>query len=158
MQSVYLETTIPSYLAARPSGMQAVAADQQSTHAWWSAERKRYALYTSIFVADEAAKGDAEAAARRLGYLDGIRHLTVTAEVAPLATDLARLLRLPKRAVMDASHLAMCVLHRIDYLLTWNCTHLANPVLQKELVEFCSYHDYFIPILCTPESLLPQMP
>ncbi len=154
MQTVYIETTIPSYLAANPSSQTSIAADQQTTHAWWAAERHRFRLYTSIFTVDEASDGDAGAAARRLNFLQGIPHLTVTAEVAPLADDLARLLRLPAKSVTDASHLALSILHQIDYLLTWNCTHLANPVLQKELVEYCRYHDLYIPIVCTPEALL----
>jgi hypothetical protein len=91
-------------------------------------------------------------------WLQGIPLLTVTPEVEPLAANLIRLLRLPPRAAMDASHVAMSILHRMDYLLTWNCTHLANPVLQKELVEYCRYHDLHIPIICTPEALLSPTP
>ena len=87
-------------------------------------------------------------------FLQGIPQLTVIPEIEPLAENLVRLLRLPAKAVMDASHLAICILHRVDYLLTWNCKHLANPVLQKELVECCRYHDLSISIICTPEALL----
>lgn len=158
MQTVYIETTIPSYLAAHPSSQASIAADQQASHDWWGNERHRFRLYTSIFTLDEASEGDAGAAARRLVFMQGIPQLTVTPEVEPLAEDLARLLRLPAKAVMDASHLAMCILHQMDYLLTWNCTHLANPVLQKELVEYCRYHDLYIPIICTPEALTTSPP
>jgi predicted nucleic acid-binding protein len=158
MQTVYIETTIPSYLGAHPSSQKSIAADQQTTHQWWSKERKRFRLYTSLFTMDEASGGDAGAAARRLVYLKDIPQLTVVPEIEPLAYDLVRLLRLPAKAVMDASHLATCILHGMDYLLTWNCTHLANPVLQKELVDYCRYHDLHIPIICTPEALLTSSP
>ncbi|MEX1119697.1 MAG: type II toxin-antitoxin system VapC family toxin [Terrimicrobiaceae bacterium] len=132
--------------------------DQKATHQWWANDRVRFGLYTSIFTIDEAAGGDAGAATRRASFLQGIPQLTVTPEIEPLANDLAQLLKLPAKAVMDASHLAICILHQMDYLLTWNCTHLANPVLQKELVEYCRYHDLYIPIICTPEALLLASP
>ena len=154
MQTVYIETTIPSYLGAHPSSQKSIAADQQTTHRWWTKERNRFRLYTSLFTIDEASGGDAGAAKRRMVYLQNIPQLTVIAEIEPLAEDLVRLLGLPAKAVMDASHLAICILHQMDYLLTWNCKHLANPVLQKELVEYCRYHNLHIPIICTPEALL----
>ena len=158
MQTVYIETTIPSYLGAHPSSQKSITKDQQTTHQWWASERNRFRLYTSLFTIDEASGGDAGAVARRMVFLQGIPQLTIVPEIAPLAEDLARLLRLPAKAVMDASHLAVCILHQMDYLLTWNCKHLANPVLQKELVEYCRYHDLYIPIICTPEALLSSSP
>lgn len=157
MQSVYIETTIPSYLAARPAADHSrTAADQEITHSWWKSERVRYRLYTSLFTIDEASNGDPSAAQRRLAWLEEIPQLPITTNTEPLATSLVKLLRLPPKAVLDAFHLSLCILHQIDYLLTWNCTHLANPVLQKELVEYCRYHDLYIPIICTPEDLSPS--
>lgn len=91
-------------------------------------------------------------------YIETTIPMPVVSEIEPLAEDLVRLLRLPAKAVMDASHLAICILHQMDYLLTWNCTDLANPVLQKELVEYCRYHNRHIPIICTPEALLTSFP
>ena len=70
-----------------------------------------------------------------------------------LAKNVAKLLQLPPKAAMDASHVALSILHKMDYMLTWNCTHLANPVLQKELVEFCGYNELHVPIICTPATL-----
>jgi hypothetical protein len=68
--------------------------------------------------------------------------------------ELIKLLRIPAKAEADATHLALTILHRITYMLTWNCTHLANPVLQKELIEYCQYHQLHTPVICTPELLL----
>src|SRR5882672_6781903 len=98
------------------------------------------------------------AAGRRNHYLQGIPQLTVIPEVEPLADALVRLLRLPAKAVIDGSHIAKCILHQIDYLFTWNCTHLANPVLQRELVEYCRYNDLYIPIICTRGALRQSSP
>ena len=154
MQTVYIETTIPSYLTAKPSSLSAVASDQRATHEWWQNERQRFRLYTSIFTIDEASAGDPQAAARRLDWLKGVPQLAVSLETDTLAQSIVKLLRLPRKAAVDALHVAISIQHQMDYLLTWNCTHLANPILQKELVEFCRYHDLYIPIICTPEALL----
>ncbi len=158
MQTVYLETTIPSYLAARRSSLRAMALRQDLTHQWWSVERHKFYLYCSVFVADEASAGDSNAAQRRMEFLQGVPLRPVTSAVQPLASSLAALLKLPRRAVIDAAHLAMSIIHRMDFLLTWNCTHLANPVLQREIIEFCNYHDLHVPVICTPELLTERLP
>lgn len=153
MQTVYIETTIPSYLAAHPSRQPSISADQKATHDWWRTERSRFRLYTSVFTLDEAGRGDAGAAARRLNYLKGIPELDIPPELPGIEDDIIRLFQLPPKAITDASHLALAVLHRMDYLLTWNCTHLANASLQKELMEYCTYHNLHVPIICTPDTL-----
>jgi len=153
MQRVYIETTIPSYLGSRPSNDPLKSSRQKLTHEWWNQERKHYYLFSSIFVSDEASGGDPSAARERLEYLKGIPELPVTTDVASLAAEIASLLSLPDHAVLDASHLAMAIVHRIDFLLTWNCTHLANPILQRDLIEYCSYHNLHTPVICTPELL-----
>jgi len=117
-------------------------------------ERAIPAVHLVFLVRAEAARGDAGAAARRMPYLDNIPDLDVPLETDALSKDLVKLLRIPQNAEADATHLALTILHRITYLLTWNCTHLANPVLQKELIEYCQYHQLHIPVICTPELLL----
>lgn len=154
MESVYLETTIPSYLAAHPSSLPDIARDQQATHRWWNTERQRFDLFTSVFTLDEVGRGDAGAAARRLVFLQGVPDLKLPAGFAALETDLIGLFKLPARAATDASHVALCILHHMDYLLTWNCTHLANATLQKELVTYCNHHELHVPIICTPATLI----
>ena len=127
---------------------------QKFTHEWWTSERSRYRLFTSFLVRTEASRGDAGAAARRMPYLDKIPDLDVPLETDALSRNLIKLLEIPQKAEADATHLALAILHRITYLLTWNCTHLANPVLQKELIEYCQYHQLHVPVICTPELLL----
>ena len=153
MQTAYIETTIPSYLAAHPSKQEPLASHQKMTHEWWKNERHNFLLYSSLLVRQEASRGDANAAQRRLINLNGIVELEVLPEAEQLEADLIRLFQLPPRAAADAGHLAMVILHRIDYLLTWNCTHLANATLQKDMMEYCHYHKLHVPIVCTPETL-----
>jgi hypothetical protein len=131
-----------------------MAQHQKVTHEWWKSERSRYRLFTSFLVRAEASRGDAGAAARRLPYLDNIPDLDIPLETDALSKDLIKLLKIPQKAEADATHVALTILHRITYLLTWNCTHLANPVLQKELIEYGQYHQLHIPVICTPEQLL----
>jgi len=154
MQSVYIETTIPSYLTGRRSKQQAIADDQLATLRWWDTERKHYRLFTSIFTIDEASGGDPEAARQRLDSLAGIRELEILEGFEQLETDIIALFRLPQTAVIDAAHLALAILHEMDYLLTWNCTHLANAVLQKDLIDYCGYNELHFPIICTPRTLI----
>ena len=158
MQTVYIETTIPSYLAANPSSREPVASHQKISRAWWDEDRHRFLLYTSAFVRQEAAGGDPEAAKRRMGYLDSLPDLDVPDELDTLEADLIRLFQLPPQAATDASHLGMAILHRMDYLLTWNCTHLANAILLKDLHEYCAYHRLHFPLVCTPETLITPRP
>ena len=158
MQTVYIETTIPSYLGAHPSRQEPMATHQQLTHEWWNQQRHRFLLYSSAFVRGEAAGGDPGAAQRRPVYLTPIPELDVPEELDQLEADLIRLFQLPPRAATDASHLGMAMLHRMDYLLTWNCKHLANATLQKDLHEYCQYHNLHFPIVCTPETLIQLQP
>lgn len=116
----------------------------------------RFRLFTSAFTIDECSRGDNSAAERRLSYLAEIPELSIPDDLNLLEDAIIKLFQLPKKAFTDASHLALAIVHRMDYLLTWNCTHLANAVLQKELVEYCNYHDLHIPIVCTPETLIPR--
>jgi predicted nucleic acid-binding protein len=124
--SVYLETTIPSYLTAWRSPEVSMAAKQQTTRKWWDERRKLFDLFISDVVIVEASEGDANAAQRRLEILEGIPVLSPLVEVDAIAQLLIERLALPERAVADAIHIAICIVHGIDYLLTWNCTHIAN--------------------------------
>lgn len=154
VQTVYIETTIPSYLAAKPSSVASISTAQQTTHLWWNRERVRFRLFTSVFTIDEASRGDATAAKRRINFLEDIPDLEIPEELPSLEADIIRVFQLPQKAYTDASHLGLAILHRMDYLLTWNCTHLANAVLQKELMEYCQYHRLHLPIVCTPDTLI----
>ena len=152
----YIETTIPSYLTAWPSRDLVTAAHQQITHQWWQTRRQDFDLFTSQFVIDESSKGDPDAATRRLGVLDDIPLLEPSEDVAELAQALIGQVPFPKRAAADALHIAIAVVSGMDYLLTWNCTHIANAARRSAIESVCRSKGYEIPIICTPEELLEE--
>jgi hypothetical protein len=151
--SIYVETSVISYLAARPSRDLIVAAHQQLTDAWWST-RHGYALYVSRLVEMEAARGDAQAASLRLNLLQGIEQLALTAEVDRLAQALLQAAALPPQALEDTVHVALATVHAMDYLLTWNCKHIANATKRHVIEQVCSAQGWQAPVICTPEQLL----
>ena len=151
---VYIETTIPSYLTARPSRDLLQAARQQITHTWWNSVRQNYDLCISEIVLDEATSGDADAVQRRLSFLQGFPLLDLTEAVNDVAKAIMDSGLLPQRAVRDAIHIAVSSVHGIDILLTWNCRHIANAAIMKELRTIVADCGYELPILCTPEELL----
>ncbi|MCP4349848.1 MAG: type II toxin-antitoxin system VapC family toxin [Desulfobacterales bacterium] len=150
---VYIETTIPSYLAAWPSRDLVKAAQQQITHEWWQI-RKQFDLYISQIVIHEASGGDEEAAVRRLSVLEGIFVLDVTLESRTLAQELIVQHSLPEKAVVDALHIAISVINGMDYLLTWNCTHIANAAMRHKIEGVCRIMGYDPPVICTPNELM----
>ncbi|HEX6037581.1 hypothetical protein [Longimicrobium sp.] len=151
--SVYIETSIVSYLAADPSRHPVTLRNQQLTHAWW-ATRERYTLYTSNAVVGEARDGDSRMAAARLALLDPITILAENAEVQALASALRHGIPLPARAHADAAHVAIAAVYGLAYLLTWNCKHIANPKLIPRIARICSAWGRNAPVLCTPAQLL----
>jgi len=151
--TVYVETTIVSYLTARLSRNMIVAAHQQIAHDWWDLHRQRYRLVISQFVLDEAKQGGSSTAAARQALLDGPELLAITPEVEGLANDLIRLGPVPASAGPDAAHIAVAAFYGLDYLLTWNCKHIANATMLKSLTRVCSAAGYELPVLCTPDQL-----
>ena len=151
---VYIESTIPSYLAAWPSRDLLQAARQQITHDWWNNQRHNYDLCISQTVIDEAEAGDADAAKRRTPFLQQLPLLDLTEAVNDVAKAIMVSALLPQRATRDAVHIAVSSVHSIDILLTWNCRHIANAAIMKELGAIVAANGYAMPILCTPEELL----
>ena len=151
---LYLETTIPSALAARPSRDLGTARMQGITARWWNSWHTQFEIYTSSVVRDEAAVGDREAAKRRLHFLKGVRMLEPTSCSDALAVELLKRSGLPPTAKKDAEHIAIAAVHRMDFLLSWNCAHLANEQLAPRIAAICRQESYSPPVLCTPEQLL----
>lgn len=153
MPTVYLETTVVSYLTARPSRDLVRAAHQQITREWWDNERHRYRLLTSELALIEAAAGDPVAAADRLAILHQIPLLPEGPDVPRLAEALIADAALPAVATRDAIHLAVAATSGVDFLLTWNCRHLANASLRDKIWEVCHNQGWAAPVICTPEEL-----
>ena len=151
---VYLETTIASYLTARPSRDIVSAAHQELTIEWWSEHRTRFDLFVSQLVLDESSQGDNDAATRRLTALAGISILSTTDESRVLAQRFLELGLIPAKAIEDAIHVAIATTQGMDYLLTWNCTHIANAGVVRGLVRACERLGYEMPTLCAPEQLM----
>jgi|SRR3989304_1857366 len=152
--SVYLETTIPSYLTAWHSPELVMAARQQFTRGWWDNRRSDFELFISQVVVDAVSAGDPDAVARRLAVIEDIPLLEPHTGTDELVEALIRDLRLPNRAAADAVHIALAVVNGVDYLLTWNCTHIANAANRPAIEAACRSLGYRAPVICTPEELL----
>ena len=149
---LYIETSIVSYLTALPSRDLVRAAHQQVTHDWW-ARRAQFELYISEFVVDEASAGDEGAAAKRLAALRDVTLLNTTPGAVSLARELVRTGDLPKSAIVDAFHIAIAAVHGMDYLLSWNCKHIANAAKRGRIEATCRSHGIEPPTICTPIEL-----
>ena len=154
MKTVYIETSIVSYLTARPARDLLAAAWQNATSRWWEARRLEFELFTSQLVVDEASEGHPDAAERRLRTLSGLPHLPMPNPVTDLASVLLAEGALPEKAADDALHLAVCAYHGIDYLLTWNCRHLDNAEMKPVMRSVCAVHGYACSEICTPLELM----
>jgi hypothetical protein len=107
-------------------------------------------------VLDEAAAGDPDAARARLVALNGLPILAVTDQATELSRAFVERGPLPPKAAVDALHLALAVVHRVDYLLTWNCVHLANASLRGAIDRVCRGRGYETVVICTPDELLSE--
>ena len=150
---VYIETTIVSCLIARPTREVVMAAMLSQTKDWWTAEREGFDLFISDVVLREAAAGDATAARRRLDVLREIAVVENDAESQMLADVLLRNAALPPIAADDALHIAIAAVNQMDYLLTWNCRHIANAVMRPKIEGLCMAEGLRCPIICTPSEL-----
>ena len=154
MDTVYIETSVISYLRQRQSTDIVRAAHQILTYRWWESEREKYQLVVSPYVVDEASAGDPTLAAERLRSLDGIPLLPGAPEINQIASELMARAILPPKAAVDALHIATVAHHRIQYLLTWNCKHIANAKILPRIHQVLTDLRVPIPIICTPEELL----
>lgn len=153
---LYLETTIPSYLVARRSRDLRLAADQETTEEWWATRRKDFDLFVSEAVLEEVSRGDAGFAAARLAALRGLPVLGDS----PMAVQVTKRLLaegiIPPVAADDATHLGLAAAHQMDFLLTWNCRHINNPVLERGIERVCADCGAACPVICTPAELLKE--
>jgi len=151
---LYIETSTISYLIARPSRDLIIAANQQVTHEWWDTHRSDFDLYISQIVIDEASEGDQEAAQQRLEKLKDIPLLELRTEALNLADKFIQRQALPVKASQDALHIAVATIYGMDYLLTWNCKHIANAVIGKKIAKITAQQGYELPTICTPYELM----
>jgi len=149
-----METSVFGYLAMRPPADLVTAANQQVTRDFWDNHRSRFDLFASLAVVDECLAGDPEAAAERNVFLRDIPVLGVNDDVLSLARSLVAGMPLPEKASIDAVHIAVAAINGLDYLVTWNCKHIANPALRGTIEAVCRAAGYVAPVICTPPELI----
>ncbi len=153
-EAVYIETSILGYLTARSTKSLILAANMEITRDWWELRRKDFTLYISEAVLEEVAQGNPEIAAQRLEILHDFPSLALNQAVQGLASRFLARSNLPAKAEVDAIHIAAATVHGMDYLLTWNCKHIANAQIQGKLAEISLDFGYVLPVLCTPNELM----
>jgi len=154
MKRAYIETSFVSYLTARLSRDLVTAARQQITQEWWRKRRQDFELVTSQLVLDEASQGDVDVARQRLALLENLVLLQVTPEAEVLAHAIISEGVLPDRAFSDALHIAVATVHEVDYLVTWNCAHIANAEIMPRVGRTCAALGFNLSFICTPDELL----
>jgi hypothetical protein len=153
-EKVYIETSVISYLCSRPSRDLVVAANQEVTREWWEKERARYDLFVSQFVTAEIRAGDEGAAGKRVEAIDGVAVLQANEDSELLAREIIRQATLPSSVGVDVAHVATATVYGMDYLLTWNCAHIANPHWLKKISDIVAMQGYQMPVVCSPQALL----
>lgn len=153
---IYVETSVISYLTARPSNDAIKSACQQITRQWWEGGRMSVLAYISPYVVEEASAGDSVATLERIEALRPIPVLPIAHEVLDLAEFLLLGGGLPPKARFDALHIACAAYHGMDVLLTWNCTHIANPTKLPVMRGLCAAKGYKLPELVTPFELMEE--
>ena len=151
---VYIETSVISYLTARPSRDLIVAANQQVTQEWWQHRLAKVDVFISQLVMSESDSGDASAVAKRREVIAGFSTLGITPEAIMLAEALVAQKAIPRQAAEDALHIAIATVNGMDYLLTWNFKHIANAVMRANVEAVCRMNGYEPPVICTPLELM----
>lgn len=157
LESVYIETTILSYLVANPARDIVIAGHQQTTRDWWNLRRTAFECFISQVVLDEISAGDPVEVQKRLAIAGTLDSLAVTIAAEGLTRSIIKSRVLPPKAVRDAAHIAVATVHNVQYLLTWNCKHLANAQIAKRIAMICKSSGYEMPTVCTPEELLEDL-
>ena len=154
LPTVYIETSVISYLVARPSIDTRVASNQELTRAWWETRRQDFQLYVSAVVIGEVERGDSRMALARVAIARELRIAEVTRETIDLAAALVAGAGVPRKANEDALHIATAATNGLDYLLTWNCTHIANAVTIPRVNAICRSLGFEPPLIYTPQEFM----
>lgn len=153
-QKAYIETSVISSLTGRMSRDLITASHQQITNDWWTERKEKFDVFVSQLVIQEASGGDPKAAKKRLKALENISLLEINQQIADLSRLIVNGGVVPKNAVEDSVHIAIATVHEINFLLTWNCKHIANAEMRMSIYETCENAGYKSPVICTPEELL----
>jgi predicted nucleic acid-binding protein len=152
--TVYIETTVISYLTAKPSRDLLIAAHQQVTHEWWEKALSHLEVFVSPIVLEEILKGDEQAAKLRFERVSSFPLLEVLPEVRDLAESYFSAIEIPEKARGDSYHLALATWHGMDFMVSWNCTHIVRGRVKRIVEEINATYGIRTPIVCTPEELM----
>ncbi len=153
-ETVYIESSVASYFTSKPSRDLVIAGRQEITREKWSKILKIFEVYISVLVLQEVEQGDPEAARNRLNAIRNFTVLAITDEVEKLASVLISDGPIPENNPEDALHIAVAAVNGIDYLLTWNFTHINNAQMKVKIISIVEKYGYRCPIICSPEELL----
>jgi len=152
--TAYIETTVIGHLVGRIVADPIVAGRQAVTRQWWPFAVKKYRLIVSRLVADECCMGDPQAAKERLDVLDSLEFVATSALVDDLARQLMLYHAVPKTEPRDAVHISLAAVNGIEYLVSWNFTHIVNPTTRTAIERVCRDAGYVPPLICTPDELM----
>lgn len=152
MKSVYIETSIPSFYHEARQEPEMVAR-RHWTRQWWEQCSKRYQLVTSEGVIAELEEGEYETQAEAVGLMRNMPRLEVDDDIANILDVYLANHLMPKERLGDALHLALASYHKCDFLLTWNCSHIANANKFEHIRIINTRLGLFVPALVTPMEL-----
>ena len=156
MPTVYIETSIVSFLRENPKAAPDSVLRQEITRVWWDFHRHRFDLVTAQYVVDECHIGNARFAAERLQHLAQIPLVSLGDDIDRLAIEILSRAILPADALLDALHIACAAVNRVDYLLTWNCKHIANPMILPRVFRTLDDFGLPFPVICTPKDMMEE--
>lgn len=151
--TVYLDTTIPSYYVDE---REALRVHIERTRAWWNEEARQYEVFTSPLVIRELEEGEFPGRTSALELLRDVPLLSPVPRIAEIVEEYLANHLMPRRDGRDAFHLAFASHYKMDYLLTWNCAHLANVNKRKHIAQVNQRLGLFVPVLITPLELVPD--
>ncbi len=153
-QKVYLETSIVSYYVARPSRDLVIAARQEITHEIWPVLQDNFDIYISALVIQETSRGDKEAAKKRLDAVSHIPVLEITQQVQEVAQSLINENAVSPEFEEDALHIAVASINGMDFLLTWNFSHINNAFKKSKIIRAIEKQGFIPPEICSPDEFL----
>ena len=149
---VYIESSVISYLTARPSNDLVKSARQAITEEWWK-DRARFDCFVSALVEEEISRGNPEAAQRRVDVTDKIDNLSISSNAKEIAEILISTGAVPENSEEDALHIGIAAAHGVHFLLTWNFKHINNAEKKSQIYKTIEELGYIAPVLCSPEEL-----
>jgi predicted nucleic acid-binding protein len=154
---VYIETSVLSYLVARRNQRDLlVASNQELTHEWWERRRASFELCVSAVVLAEAGRGDPTLASARLALAETMTLVETSESAMEVANALLQRGGLPQNAFEDSLHIAIAATTGMDYLLTWNCKHIANGVIIPRVNQVIRSFGLEPPLIYTPQELMEE--